>query len=420
AIKHIYRNVLIDRTKIKYFGKDKYILTRYYSSGKKREQIEYKNNKAKSLLHTASSGVGKINFKIKDTKYAGKTDVFDITVTNKDHTFWCNGFNISNCGEQILPEMSICCLGNIVLPTHLNSKGEIDWGLLDDTIRLSVRFLDDVLDVNEYPITEIKEASEKERRIGLGIMGLHDMLLKMGIKYSSDEALKIIDKVMSFIKKKAYEASIFLSVKKGQFPLLDREQFIRSGFCKQSLTPSIRKKILEYGIRNCCILTAPPTGTVSIVAGVSSGTEPMFAPIYQRNFNKHKDTHSSMTNKSNEVIIHPLVKEFLKTGKSIDHFEAAHDISPEHHCKVQEVCQRHIDAAVSKTINLPGRATTEELSDIILEYLPRLKGLTIYRDGSRGESPLMPMPISEIKKYLNDDTVTQSGEGECLSGSCDI
>lgn len=334
---------------------------------------------------------------------------------------YCRKLSCANpCGEQILPEMSICCLGNIILPTHLSNKGEIDWGLLDDTIRLAVRFLDNVLDVNEYPIAEIKEVSEQERRIGLGIMGLHDMLLKMGIKYSSDEALKVIDKIMSFIKKKAYETSIFLSVEKGQFPLLDRAQFIQSGFCKQSLTPSMRKKILEYGIRNCCILTAPPTGTTSIVSGVSSGIEPMFAPIYQRNFNKHQDTHSSMTNKSKEVVIHPLVKEFLKANKSIDHFEAAHDISPEHHCKIQEICQRHIDSAVSKTINLPGHATTAELSDIILEYLPRLKGLTIYRDGSRGESPLMPMPIGEIKKYLNDDTVIQSGEGECPSGSCDI
>lgn len=337
------------------------------------------------------------------------------------NTHYCRPLSCTNpCGEQMLPDFSICCLGNIVLPTHVDNKGEIDWGLLDDTIRLSVRFLDNVLDVNEYPILKIKEVSEQERRIGLGVMGLHDMLLKMNIQYSSEKALHIIDKVMSFIKKKAYESSIFLSVEKGQFPLLNREEFIKSGFCKKSLTPSIRKKILEYGIRNCCILTLPPTGTTSIVAGVSSGIEPMFAPVYKRHFNKHKDIHSDMTNQSKEIVVHPLVHEFRKLGKSVNHFEGAHNISPEHHCKVQTICQKHIDSAVSKTINLPSHATNDDLSSIMLEYLPQLKGLTVYRDGSKGKSPLMPLNICDV----NIDEIDKIGDDieahECSSGACEI
>jgi len=323
------------------------------------------------------------------------------------------------CGEQFLPPYSVCCLGNIVLSSHLSENNEIDWSLLDDTIRLSVRFLDNVLDKNEFPLPIIKEISQKERRIGLGVMGLHDILLKMGIRYSSEKALEVTDSIMSFIKKKAYEASIFLAVEKGQFPILDRNKFIESGFCKKSLTASIRKKILEYGIRNCFILTCPPTGTTSIVASCSSGLEPMFAPVYRRNFNTHKDFHSEMTNQTSEIVIHPLLKQFIESGRDYSHFEGAHEITPEQHCKMQEICQKHIDNAVSKTINLPSSATEKDLSEIILKHIKNLKGMTIYRDGSKGESPVMPLNLDEAKKYL-DECKVERVDNSCPGGKCNL
>jgi ribonucleoside-diphosphate reductase alpha chain len=337
-----------------------------------------------------------------------------------NNLYYCRNFTSTNpCGEQFLAPYSVCCLGNIVLSSHVTKDGEIDWSLLDDTIRLGVRFLDNVLDKNEFPLPVIKDFSQKERRIGLGVMGLHDILLKMGVKYSSEKALEITDSLMNFIKKKAYEASIFLAVEKGQFPILDRNRFVESGFCKKSLTASIRKKILEYGIRNCFILTCPPTGTTSIVAGCSSGLEPMFAPVYKRNYNTHKDFHSEMTNQSSEVVVHPLLKEFIESGKDYSHFEGAHEITPEQHCRIQEVCQKHIDSAVSKTINLPSTATSQDLSEIILKHIKNLKGMTIYRDGSKGESPIMPLKLEEAKEHLDKCKVEQV-DNSCPGGKCNL
>lgn len=358
---------------------------------------------------------------IENSLETGDPGFLNIGLANEmNNLYYCRKMECSNpCGEQILPPLSICDLGNIVLPTHVDSDGKIDWAMIDDTVRLMVRFLDDVLDKNEYPIMPIKEMAQQERRISIGVMGLHDLLLKMGIKYSSDEALVITDKVMSFIKKKAYEASIFLSVEKGQFPLLDREAFIKSGFCKTSLTASLRKKILEYGIRNSFLLSCPPTGTTAIMAGVSSGTEPMFAPVFVRNYNEHKNLHEEMANQSSEVIVHPLLEEFIRSNKDISHFEGAHEISPEQHCKIQAVCQKHLDNSVSKTINLPSNATTEDLSSIILEHMPSLKGMTIYRDGSKGESPMMPLETEEARKHI-DNCVVEVTENDCPSGKCQI
>jgi ribonucleoside-diphosphate reductase alpha chain len=358
---------------------------------------------------------------IENSLQTGDPGFLNLGLAKEMNNLWyCREQTVCNpCAEQVLPPYSVCCLGAIILSTHIKENGEIDWSLLDDTIRLGIRFLDNVIDKNEYPLEIIKEISQKERRLGLGIMGLHDMFLKMGIKYSSQEALETTDKVMLFIKKKAYEASIFLAVEKSQFSLLDRYKFIESGFCKKSLTPALRKKILEYGIRNCFLLTIAPTGTTSIVAGCSSGIEPMFAPVYKRNFNKHKDIHTNISNQSSEIIIHPLLKEFIELGKDYSHFEGAHEISPEQHCKIQEMCQKHICNAVSKTINLPEKTTEKELSNIMIKYIRNLKGMTIYRDKSKGESPVMPLPTKEAKKYLNECLV-QSTDNGCVSGKCDI
>jgi len=342
----------------------------------------------------------------------------------EDHNnlYSCRKFTSTNpCGEQFLAPYSVCCLGALVLSSHVKDNGEMDWSLLDDTVRLGVRFLDNVIDKNEYPLPIIKDSSQKERRIGLGIMGLHHMLIKMGIKYSSEKALEITEEVMSFIKKKAYDASIFLSVEKGQFQLLDRQKFVESGFCKKSLTPSIRKKIIEYGIRNSFLLTIAPTGTTSIVAGCSSGIEPIFAPVYERRFNQHKDFHSTMTNKSKEIVIDPLLKQFIERKEDITNFEGSHDIKPERHCEIQVACQKHLDNAVSKTINLPSSSNEKDLSDIILKYIRNLKGMTIYRDTSKGESPLMPLPKEEAEKYINQiGTSVQSTDNSCPGGRCEV
>lgn len=349
----------------------------------------------------------------------GEPGVLNIGYANEMNNIWyAHQLTSTNpCGEIWLPPFDSCDLGAINLATHAR-HGKIDWDLLAETVTTGVRFLDDVLDRNHYPLPRIAEMGQKFRRIGLGVMGLHDMLLEMGIKYSSPEALTVIDEILAYIKKKAYQASIFLAVEKGPFPGLDREKFLQSGFCKRSLTPGIRSKILEYGIRNCALLTIAPTGTTSIVAGVSGGIEPMFAPVYRRNFNIHAAMHDADREKGSEVVVHPLLKRFLTEGRSIDHFEGAHEISPEHHLAVQQVCQRHVDNSISKTINMPEDYPVEKLEDIMRANISTLKGMTIYRNGSRGKSPLMPVPISEAKDLLA--AVSGAATSDCPNSLCEV
>jgi len=399
-------SVLIDDKFLDLVEKDKDIILEW--AGK-----EIKTVKAKWLYDKI----------IENSLSCGDPGILSIGNADKyNNIWWVAPMSSTNpCGEQWLPVYDACTLGSINLSVHVTSNDEINWDLLDDTIRMGVRFLDNVLDKNEYPLEIIKKTCQNHRRIGLGILGLHDMFLKMGIKYSSEEALKITDKIMLFIKKKAYEASVFLGVEKGSFPLLDRKKFLESGFCKECLTISTRKKILSYGIRNCAILSIQPTGTTSIVAGCSSGIEPLFSPVYRRNFNKHKDIHSKLTNKSTEIVIHPLLKEFIEKGKDYSHFEGAHEISPEQHCKIQSICQKHIDGAISKTINLPKDTTKNQLSNLIKKYMYDLKGISIFRDGSKGESPLMPLPTKEAEKYLKEITTkVESTDNSCLNGKCSL
>jgi len=180
------------------------------------------------------------------------------------------------CGEIWLESYGCCCLGALVLPRFVNDQGKFDWIGLEKTIRVAVRFLDNVLTVNHYPLTKIKENCEQVRRIGLGVMGLHSMLLELGMSYSSKEAQEFVDKLFCFLKKAAYDTSINLAIEKGPFPAF-REEFCDSGFMK-NMKPSIRRKVKEYGIRNCAILTVAPTGTTGIVSGVSTGIEPYMAP----------------------------------------------------------------------------------------------------------------------------------------------
>jgi len=384
--------------------------------------IGYKKTILSKRLKSFKQKSRSIIYKTK-VKLIEKISVKDVYCLNQPetNTIIVNGVVTQQCGEQQLPPFSVCCLGNINLSTHVTEEGKINWGMLEDTIGLGVRFLDNVLDKNEYPIEIIKHISQQERRIGLGVMGLHHMLIKIGIKYSSEESIKVVDELFNFIKKKAYMTSIFLAVEKSQFPLLDRHKFIESLFCKNSLTPSIRKKIIEYGARNCCILTCPPTGTTSLVANTTSGIEPIFSPVHKRNFNKHNQNNHKELLASSEIIIDPLLKEFIESNKDISNFEGSHDISPECHCLIQKTIQKHIDSAVSKTINLPSEATEQDLSKIIIKYIRDLKGMTIYRDQSKGKSPLMPLPIKEAEKYLKEITTkVESSDSGCPSGKCDI
>jgi ribonucleoside-diphosphate reductase alpha chain len=320
------------------------------------------------------------------------------------------------CGEIWLSAYDCCCLGSVVLPrfVHRTNFGEsfIEWNQLKETVTLGVRFLDNVLTVNNYPLPEIKEVCSNIRRVGLGVMGLHDMLLLMGLKYNSDEGLELVNKVMNFIKNAAYEASIELAKEKGPFPKFEPKEFLKSGFVK-TLKPSIRSKIAEHGIRNCALLNIPPTGTTSMVSGVTSGIEPMFAPAYLR---RYRDGE----NLAEEVVVHPLLKRFIEEGRDTSHFQGTYEISMRDHFEMQRVCQRHLDNACSKTVNVPQGTSAEELSELYMEYFPELKGITVYPEGSRENQPLTPMSLEDAIKHVESAKLESYAKDSCKGGSCDL
>lgn len=330
------------------------------------------------------------------------------------------------CGEIALSPYDCCCLGHLVLFRFVNSKGEVDWEKLGNAVRLGVRFLDDVLTVNHYPMAEMKEKSHKLRRIGLGQTGLADMLALMGLRYGSEDANKFTDKLYRFISKQAYEASILLAVEKGAFPACNPEKHLESGYLKR-MTPKIRELLADHGIRNCALLTVAPTGTVSILSGnCSGGIEPMFAPAYERRF--WKDGERNV-----ELVYHPLFIEFMNEGKDTSHFIASHELTVREHMEVQKIIQKHVDNAVSKTINMASDYPMEEMSRLWLEYLPYLKGTTFYRADSRGyvddkgvvhEPPLVALSLEEAKKRFKAkaEAVEAAGELEdgCASGACEL
>jgi len=351
----------------------------------------------------------------------GEPGLLNYGLANEMNTigYKCDLLSTNPCGEQWLSHADCCNLGAINLHTHI-IDGKIDWDLLEETVAIGVRFLDNVLDQNHYPLPVIQETSQRNRRIGLGVMGLHDMLLELNLKYSSQAARDIVGNVMEFIKKQAYHASITLAVEKGSFHAFDADKHIKTGFVKKSLSRRHHRLIKEHGLRNCAILCVAPTGTISIVAGCSSGIEPLFQPVYKRHFNQHKDMHDNKKrNGETEIVVHPLLIKFLNAGRSIKHFQSAHDISPEDHLAMQVVCQKHVDNSISKTVNVPTDYSVEQLSKDMRKYIGELKGITVYRDGSRGKSPLTPIPLSEAKKYLKK-AKEQAAVDDCPSGTCDI
>ncbi len=263
------------------------------------------------------------------------------------------------CGEQPLLPYESCTLGSINL-TKIVDKKEINYRKLKELVGLGIHFLDNVIELNRYPIKKIEESTKRTRKVGLGVMGFADMLILLGIPYQSEKALTLAEELMAFINENAAEASIKLAEKRGNFPAFKGSVYPAKGIKKR---------------RNATVTTIAPTGTISLIAGVSSGIEPVFAFKLKRNI---LDT----------VIkeIHPIYEHYHKKGKSIpkDIFQTAWDISPEWHLKMQAAFQKHIENAVSKTINFPASATPEEIEKVYLMALDtNLKGITVYRDKSR-------------------------------------
>ncbi|WP_366914214.1 LAGLIDADG family homing endonuclease [Thermogemmatispora sp.] len=303
----------------------------------------------------------------------GEELVYDL-VEPQMHLFIANGLVVHNCGEQPLPPWGVCNLGALNLAAFVKD-GEMDYQQLAEIARVAMRFLDNVIDANEYFIEENRQAQMATRRTGLGTMGLADALIKMKIPYGSDRSIPVIERIYRTIRDAAYEASTDIAAEKGPFPRFDREKYMQGRFI-QRLPKHIQDKIRKQGIRNAVLLTQAPTGTTSLFAGVSSGIEPVydFAMVRRDRTGEH-------------ILYHPLFKAWRDEhpGEPIpDYFVAANDLTPEQHVRVQATIQKYTDASISKTVNAPNSHTVEDVKKLYtLAYELGCKGITYMRDGSR-------------------------------------
>jgi ribonucleotide reductase alpha subunit len=334
----------------------------------------------------------------------GVEDVYNGTV-DEFHNFYVGHFssvvdgesrqvcvNIVNCGEQPLLPYESCNLGSVNLANMIlgeNGGARIDYEKLKAVVHAAVRFLDNVIDMNNYPLNEIRQMTMGNRKIGLGVMGFADMLIRLGIPYDSDEALSVGQEIMNFIQEESISASCNLARERGAFPNYGISVFPERGGIPR---------------RNATTTTIAPTGTISIIAGCSSGIEPVFALSFIRN----------VMDNDHLVEVHPLfeadmrrrglysiekMKEISQAGtlRHVDGipddvrrvFVTAHDISPEAHLRMQAAFQKFVDNAVSKTVNFPAEATREDIRKVfVLAFRLGCKGVTVYRDRSRDEQVL--------------------------------
>jgi ribonucleoside-diphosphate reductase alpha chain len=319
------------------------------------------------------------------------------------------------CGEQPLLAYESCNLGSINLSKMTKGK-KVDWDKLRETVRNAVHFLDNVVDANVYPLKEIAEITRANRKIGLGVMGFADMLIMLGIPYDSEEALQIGETIMMFIEEKAHEKSAEIAQKRGSFPNF-----------KGSIWES------KYAaFRNATVTTIAPTGTISIIAGCSSGIEPLFAISFMRNVlggARLFETNPLFEEAAKEKGFYSakLLEDIARTGsvqatKGVPHeirrlFVTALDIAPVWHIKMQAAFQKYTDNAVSKTVNLPNNAKVEEVKEIYdLAWNLKCKGVTVFRYGSKPEQVLY---IGEIKTKDGKFVSAQSEyAGGCPTQNC--
>ncbi len=340
--------------------------------------------------------------------------VYDLTEP-MTHSFIANGFCVSNCGEEFLENYGNCCLGSINLDIHVKD-GDFDWDTLENTIRTSVRFLDDVINVNSFPLHRLRKVNLATRRIGLGVMGWADALVRLGVPYDSQEALDLADELGSFMNRVAWDESARLAEDRGPFPEYDRSALMQRG---------------SPPVRNSSVITIAPTGTISRIAGCSSGIEPHFALAWRSNvlWKDHAGTSSSLLDAPasiteslkdslgddelarsvlEELVDNPDSAEGILRERGLDPsvYRTAMAISPEAHVRMQAAWQKHVTNSVSKTINLPNDATVDEVREAYeLAWKTGCKAVTVYRDGSKS------------MQVLETGSESPAEEGSSASGS---
>ncbi len=323
------------------------------------------------------------------------------------------------CGEQPLLPFESCNLGSINLAKMIKNN-ELDWEKLRRVTRTAVHFLDNVIDVNKYPVLEIGELTRANRKIGLGVMGFADMLIILGIPYDSEEALAMGEKVMKFVSDEAIKKSVEIGEKRGAFPNFEGSFWEKKGY---------------KTIRNSTVTTVAPTGTISIIAGCSGGIEPLFAVAFVRNVMEGtrlleiQPTFEKLAEERG-FYSRDLMLEIAKTGSIQNNgkiprdvrriFVTALDIDAEWHVRMQAAFQKYVDNAVSKTVNLPPDATVEDVRRVyLLAYKLKCKGVTVYRYGSKKEQVLYVGPLL-TKEMATEKHVSADSEyaGGCPASVC--
>jgi len=325
------------------------------------------------------------------------------------------------CGEVPLLPYESCNLGSINL-SKMVRDGEIDWDKLRRTVRIGIHFLDNVIDANKYPLPQIEKMTKANRKVGLGVMGFAEMLAKLGIPYDSDEGIATAEKVMSFISEEARKKSVELGEERGSFPNFEGSVWDKKGYS---------------AMRNATVTSIAPTGTISIIAGTSSGIEPFFAISYVRNvmgtqlleinpvfeeIARERGFYSSelMTKVARSGSIQG-IKEIPSDVRRV--FVTALDIAPEWHVKMQATFQKYTDNAVAKTVNLPNEATLEDVRKIfLLAYKLKCKGITVYRYGSKSEQVLtIGSVLGATSQNISMERYVQVNDeysGGCPKGTC--
>lgn len=330
------------------------------------------------------------------------------------------------CGEVPLLPYEACNLGSINLGLMMkeeNGSMNVDWDLLEKTVRTAMRFLDNVIEVNKYPLPQISELVSNNRKIGLGVMGWADMLMKAGISYSSEDGTKLAGQVMEFIDYISKSESIELAKERGCFnnfkgSIYDQPNYLFNKFKGKSagkisddMWAKLDSDIQKYGLRNATTTCIAPTGTISMIAGASGGVEPLFGLVFSRLIMDGTEMLEVNPIFKDYMLSHNLYSDNLmaqiaKDG-SLSHVEGvpneikrifvtAHDVAPYWHVKMQAAFQLHVDNAVSKTVNFVESATREDIKEVyILAYKNNLKGITVYRNNSR---QFQPMNLDTKKK----------------------
>jgi len=354
----------------------------------------YKTVRARDVWHTI----------IESAWRSAEPGVVFIDYYNKMSNSWYyNPIICTNpCGEQGLPAWGVCNLGHINLAKFVKD-GEVDWEALGECVRYAVRFLDNVIDITPYHFKENEENQKGERRVGLGTMGLAEMLIRLKIRYGSEECLAFLDKLYHFIAREAYLASTEIAAEKGPFPKFDAEKFLQSRFVQQ-FEDDVKEAIRTRGIRNVTLLTQAPTGSTGTMVGTSTGIEPFYAFEYYR---------QSRLGFDKQYV--PIAKEWMDQhpGEPLpDYFVTAMDLTAEDHIRVQAAIQKWVDSSISKTANAPADFTIEETKKLYeLAYDLGCKGVTIYRDGSRD---------AQVLHTKKKDDKAKEEKGAAAGGTGDV